>query len=63
MPSDVVYFGELQGEIAPARALVLLLIAVKAPPLLVAFARNLYALYGYDRAAAFVINWRNRRAH
>lgn len=57
------YTRELGGEIAPARALVLLLIAVKAPPLLVAFARNLYALHGYDCAAAFVINWRNGRAH
>lgn len=46
---------ELGDEVAPARALVLLLYAVKATPLLVAFARNLYALHGYDAAARFVI--------
>lgn len=63
MLSDTSLENELNQEITPARALVLMLVAVKAPPLLVVFARSLYALHGYDRAAAFVIAWRNGRAH
>ena len=58
---DTCLEDELRGEITPARALVLLLIAVKAPPLLVTFTRILYALHGYDRAASFVLAWRNGR--
>ena len=41
----------------PVRELVLLLAAVKADPLLVCFARNLYALRGHATAMAFVLRW------
>jgi hypothetical protein len=46
---------ESVAPVSPARALVLLLYAVKAPPLLFDLARNLYALHGYEVAARFVI--------
>lgn len=43
----------------PVRELVLFLVATKADPLLICFARNLYALRGYAAAMAFVLRWGN----
>lgn len=44
----------------PVRELVLLLAAAKADPLLICFARNLYALHDHQVAMAFVLRWAER---